>query len=108
MDRLDDAISSNSVDDLQELWEYIKSRQSRLKTDISEDERKTLDNFIESKRKCGIFILSKGALEAYLPNGYKGKDVEKLIRLTSNLSFIQSLPAEGLSELMLIAENIRL
>jgi SpoVK/Ycf46/Vps4 family AAA+-type ATPase len=90
--RLDEAITSGSLDELRPLWEYIKARQVRLRTDLSSAELQELTSFIEDQRSKGRFILSQGALEAYLPTGYKGKDLEKVIRLASQSDLWELLP----------------
>ncbi len=48
--------------------------------------------FIDNQRSERRFILSEGALEAYLPTGYKGKDIEKVIRLAAQPDFWTRLP----------------
>lgn len=93
--RLNDAISTNNLDDLRSLWEYIKSRQSRLRTDLTDDERILLDAYIKKLRTDRIFVLSRGSLESYLPAGHKNKDLEKLIRLVSDDNMWASLPDDG-------------
>lgn len=90
--RLDEAITSGCVADLRGIWEYVKARQVKLRTDLSPIETKTLADFIDDQRRRGRFILSEGALEAYLPTGYKGKDLEKVIQLASDPSFWSLLP----------------
>jgi hypothetical protein len=97
--RLDEAITSGSVDDLRALWEYVKARQVRLRTDLSSAEQEGLATFIDNQRNAGRFILARGALEAYLPTGYKGKDLEKVIRLVSQPDFWTLLPETGRGEL---------
>ncbi len=104
--RMDEAIATGSVEDLKALWEYIKSRQTRLRTDLEEADRARLDCFIREQRKARRFILSKGALEAYLPVGSKGKDMEKLIRLVSGADFWSELPCERTAELKEIVTEI--
>jgi putative ATP-dependent endonuclease of the OLD family len=90
--RLDEAIASGSLNDLRALWDYIKARQIRLRTDLTSEEQQALVTFIENQQNEGRFILSKGALEAYLPTGYKGKDIEKVIRLVAQPDFWTLLP----------------
>ena len=104
---MDAAIESSNLDDLKQLWEYIKSRQRKLRTDLTSEEATQLDAFIKSKWTEKIFILAKGALEAYLPNGYKSKDMEKLIQLVSDENILQVLPQDELSELKGIIDNIQ-
>jgi predicted ATP-dependent endonuclease of OLD family len=102
--RIDDAMARGTWDDAQEVWGYIKSRRRKLKNGLNEIERKQLDEFIKAKRKEGVFILSKGALEDYLPAGHKSKDLDKLIRLVSNQKFTADLSADASSELGEIAK----
>ena len=96
---MDSAIDTNNVDDLKSLWDYIKARQRRLRTDLTNEEQGVLDTFIQSKWTEKIFVLSKGALEAYLPIGYKSKDMEKLIELVSKENLLEVLPQQNLEEL---------
>ena len=104
---MDAAIESSNLDDHKQLWEYIKSRQRKLRTDLTSEEATHFDAFIKTKWTEKIFILAKGALEAYLPNGYKSKDMEKLIQLVSDENILQVLPQDELSELKGIIDNIQ-
>jgi ABC-type lipoprotein export system ATPase subunit len=105
VDRMDDAIRTGVVEDLQNLWNYIKGRQTRLRSDLSESEQRALLEFISEERKKGRFILSEGALEAYLPAGYRSKDLERLIDLLSG-DFWRVLPEGRNQELMVIVHEI--
>jgi len=105
---LDEALQAGSTDNLKPLWEYLKSRHTRLRTDLNELERSALDSFIREQRTVKRFILSRGSLEAYLPVGFKDKDLEKLIRLVAEPGLWDRLPAEGKGELQEIAESISL
>lgn len=91
---------------LKKLWEYIKARQSRLRTDLLQEEKTKLDEFLQAKRADRIFILSLGSLEKYLPAGHAGKDLKKLIELVSELNWWDELPEIGKLELQKICEEI--
>jgi hypothetical protein len=108
VDRLDEAIQTGCLEDLKILWEYVKSRQGRLRVDLSEPERSLLESFIRDQRTKNRYILSRGALEAYLPVGFKNKDLERLIRLVSEPNLWDRLPDEGKAELEEIITGIRL
>lgn len=108
LERMDKAISTGDLEDLRSLWEYIKSRQSRLRSNLTEVEVLELKSFIAEQRNLNRFVLSRGSLEEYLPIGFKGKDLEKLIRFTSNTDFWNELPTEGREELQVIIESIKL
>ena len=106
--RMDEAIRTGCIDDLKPLWEYVKSRQARLRTQLTESERSALDCFILELRAAKCFILSRGALEAYLPVGFKDKDLEKLIRLVADPDLWDRLPEEVKGELQDIIASIAL
>lgn len=104
--QLDEAVQTGDLTQLRELWTYIKARQSRLKTDLSEKEREELKAFIEGERTKGCFILAKGALEDYLPKGNKSKDLEKLIKLVEQPNLWNVLEDDAKTELESIIKSI--
>jgi putative ATP-dependent endonuclease of OLD family len=106
--RMDEAIHTGCIDDLKPLWEYVKLRQSRLRTDLTESEQSALHSFISEQRTAKRFILSRGPLEAYLPVGFKNKDLEKLIRLVAEPALWDRLPTEVKGELREIITSIAL
>jgi putative ATP-dependent endonuclease of OLD family len=65
-----------------------------------------LEQFIQGKKAENLFILSQGGLESYLPVGFAGKDLDKLIRFLSEDSFYNSLSPVARSELESIASDI--
>jgi predicted ATPase len=99
LSRLDNAIISGNVDDLKALWKYIKSRQRRLRKDLTDSERTLLNAFLIDKQKESIFILTKGAIEEYLPNGLKSKDLGKLIEFVSTENLWERIELTGKAEL---------
>jgi putative ATP-dependent endonuclease of OLD family len=103
--RFDEAISSGNVADLQGLWDYIKSHRRRLKATLDESEQRVLSEFITEQQRCNVFILAKGDLETYLPEGHRTKDVDKLIRFLSG-NFWDALPFFAQEELCEIAKLI--
>lgn len=102
---LEKAIASGDTATLKDLWAYIKARQTSLRSSLTLDEQKKLDLFIEKQRDENLFILKKGALEKYLPDGYASKDMDKLIRLVSG-DFWSLLPMDARDELKLIAKRL--
>jgi putative ATP-dependent endonuclease of the OLD family len=108
IDRLEEAIKSGDTEDLSKLWEYIKSRQTRLRNNLNEAEDALINEFILEKRSQGTFVLSRGALEDYLPVGYKNKDVENVIRLVSEEGMWELLPPDQRTELQDIVFSIHL
>jgi putative ATP-dependent endonuclease of OLD family len=108
IERLDEAIVSKNLDDLSELWEYIKGRKRKLRTMLSATEQAELDTFVEEQRSKAIFILADGDLETYLPEGYRSKDLDKLVRLVNSPTFLEQLEREARRKLQDICEAIRL
>lgn len=104
--RLEDAISSGSIDDLRVLWEYIKGRRRRLRNDLTAPQQQLVDDFVRLKREDHIFVLSKGDLESYLPEGYRSKQLDKLIRFIST-DFWPQLPELAKDELTIIADKVK-
>lgn len=103
---LDEAIRTGNIDELKPLWEYIKSRQSRLRAQLDESDRQALRSFIAKQRSEQRFILSRGSLEDYLPAGFKDKNIEKLIQLVNVPNFWDLLPTEIKPELEEIVSAI--
>jgi predicted ATPase len=105
---LENAITSKDLTTLDLLWKYIKSRRSALKTPLSAGEAKTVDAFINDRRAVGVFVLRRGEIEDYLPEGRR--NVEGVIALTEDVAFTawlaEAKESEGTKELVAIAEAI--
>lgn len=91
IERIDKAMDGGSWADAKDVWAYIKSRRVRLKNALDDDEQAILATFIEQKRASGIYLLPRGDLEDYLPEGYRSKDTQKLIELVSSEDFWDQL-----------------
>jgi len=101
--RIEEAMTTGSWTDAQETWAYIKSRRKQLRIDLKEPEKEALQKFIVGKRDERIHLLKKGSLEAYLPEGYRDKDIDKLIGFIASADFWSKLSAEAKKELSEIA-----
>lgn len=88
-EKLDQSISSGSIEDLRSLWEYIKSFRRKIKPDLTDEQRDMLTSFLERKKHECIFILDIGDIEDYLPEQYRRKDVNNIIKLTKDEEFHQ-------------------
>ncbi len=86
---LENALLSENLEeyreDISNLFGYIKSRNRKIKESLSLDEENTLSNFITSKINEGIYILRKGQIEDYLPDGFK--TLEKIVGLVEDEFF---------------------
>ena len=103
---IEQAVSSGSWDHAAQVWDYIKARRRQLREDMDANDATALDEFLVSKRADRVYILSRGALEAYLPIGHGSKDLDKLIRLFGQVNFWGQLPQHGKAELELIAQSL--
>ncbi|MBL8073664.1 MAG: AAA family ATPase [Nitrospira sp.] len=100
---IESAIATGNWDGARAVWEYIKGRRRRLRENLDPEEEASLKSFITGLRKQGIFVLRRGPLEAYLPEGYRSKDIEKLIRFVRGENFWKCLDPDVQNELKEIA-----
>ncbi|WP_137113309.1 AAA family ATPase [Mesorhizobium sp. GR13] len=105
-ERIEEALSSGDWKDAQDLWAYIKSHRVRLRPDLDGADRALLKGFIAAKEADNMFILERGALENYLPDGHKSKDMGSLIALVSSDHFWDQLPPEPRADLERIAKVV--
>lgn len=104
--RIDEAMKSGSWDDARDVWDYIKSRRLRLPTELSKEDEQKLQAFLAEQSAAQTFVLRKGALEAYLPDGLRDKDLNKLIAFIQSDDFWDRLPPDGRTEIEHIAKNL--
>jgi putative ATP-dependent endonuclease of OLD family len=102
--RIDKAIATGSWGDATSTWEYIKSRRKKLRTDLNSSEHEALNKFILGKRAERIYLLKEGALEDYLPEGYRDKDLDKLITLIADPDFWSKISNEAREEVSEIVQ----
>lgn len=103
--RLQEAIETGQMDDLNKIWSYIKSRRRRLRSNLNDDEKARLEEFIVEQERRNIFVLRRGDLESYLPVGQKSKDMDKLIRFLST-DFWSALDSQSRQELGLLLRRV--
>jgi putative ATP-dependent endonuclease of the OLD family len=101
--RIDEAMASGNWTDARMTWEYIKSRRRRLRPILRAEEQEELNAFIYNQARAGIYVLAQGPLEAYLPEGFRSKDLDKLIRLVAMPNFWELLDHKAQHELTQIA-----
>ena len=77
---LENALKSKNLEQLEEIWIYIKSTRTKFK-ELDSEEQIKLDTFIEQEKARRNYILKRGEIEAYFPKGHKNKDLEKVINL---------------------------
>lgn len=104
--QLENAISTGNLENLRSLWEHIKLRRGRLCMDLNDQQQRTICDYIMAKRHEKIFVLSRGDLESYLPEGYKSKQLDKLLRFIST-EYWPELPEFAQKEISVIADGIK-
>jgi energy-coupling factor transporter ATP-binding protein EcfA2 len=102
---VDHAIDTGDWSDARDIWAYVKSRRHKLISNLTEDQTRDLNRYLAECAGRDLFILSKGAIEAYLPTGYKGKRIDRLIEFINLPDFLERLPSEA-KELHKIVETI--
>lgn len=100
------AIESGNWENSRNIWEYIKSKRRELRNDLSPEDESELNAYINMIAANGVYLLRQGAIEAYLPIGHKGKDLEKIINLCAEEDFLNRLPVEYRGELETICDSI--
>lgn len=100
---IEEALVTGNWNDAKAVWEYIKGRRRQLRDSLSPEQEASLDTFVADLRKQGVFVLRRGPLEAYLPEGYRSKDIDKLIRFVRGDKFWESLDPKAQSELREVA-----
>jgi hypothetical protein len=73
---------------------------------MTSSETALLDQFVLSKRGERIYLLRRGSLEDYLPEGLRDKDIEKLIAFVSDETFWDRLADGATAELRDIVVEI--
>lgn len=103
---LEESIYSGDLEELKGFYEYMISFRQKLRLDLSAEEHQVLDGFITSLYDQNIFLLRKGEIEAYFPDGYKGKDLDKVLALTQGSDFEQWKKEDGYNALKALLINI--
>jgi putative ATP-dependent endonuclease of the OLD family len=105
---IDTALETGEWEHAKQVWSYIKHRRTQLRQPLDESEQAEFCSFVEARRLDGVHILKRGALEQYLPEGYrsKEKDLQKLISFLSNADFWDRLDDISKMELDTIANAV--
>ena len=70
----------------------FESDHKTIKKTATNEQLIALRAFIKKKSNEGIFILTEGTLENYLPSPYQSKNVENIIKLTTRDNFWSLIP----------------
>jgi len=81
-EEIEKAIESKKFEALEEICNHIKSRKRNLPDNKTPQQVQIFENFITEQMEDKIFVLRKGEVEDYLPEG--DRDLNKLIELSKN------------------------
>jgi predicted ATP-dependent endonuclease of OLD family len=86
---LERALASENLEDYREdisnVFKYIKSRNTKIKDNLSIEEENVLFEFIDNQTNEKIYILRKGEIEDYLPHGFN--TLQKIVSLVEDEVF---------------------
>jgi len=105
---IDKSIQQNDCSAINDIFEYIKSFRRKLKTELTEIEKETLREFIEAQKNDNNYILEKGDIEDYFPDGYKRKDLNNVLSLLLEETFNSWKSSEEYEKLNSIINDILL
>lgn len=82
-----ESLEKNKIKPLKSLWRHIKSRYRKLKDDLSDEERCSLNDFIKSQKIKGIYILNYGEIEDYFPQLSENRSFESVVSFITTEDF---------------------
>lgn len=105
---LNKAIIEDDKEKLQNFWDYVKGRHTKIKDDLTQQEKADLNQTIADLRDKNIYILRKGEIENYLPEEYQS--LSNTIELLKEENFEEWISKRNedihLTELCLICLDI--
>lgn len=101
---LEESIRTGNIAQLQKFYEYIVSFRTKIRQDITNEQRQSLYKFIDDLYDHNIFILKEGDIETYLPDGYKHKDLDNVLKITEGDLYEKWKKEEGFLKLKGILE----
>lgn len=106
--KIEAAISYNNFNELKEYLEVLKKEKRKLKpeSELDSTQIKKLETCINDLKNKNIFVLRNGDIEKYFPEGYKKKDLDKVIKLLSDEVFPTWQETNGYQLLSQIADEI--
>lgn len=102
-DKIENAIKTGGTTELNTIYSYIKSRQVSITDDVLNHHEPAIIKEILLLKHSNNYLLTKGSIEKYLPEGCGSKDVDKLICLKESgdlLPFIETCQNSELSKIV--------
>lgn len=103
---IENALTSKNLDEFEEIWNYIKSFRRKLKLQLNAEEEAELVKLINEQKENDNYILRRGDIEDYFPNGFKTKDLVRVIKLLQGEDYDDWKKTEEYKELYEIVEEI--
>ena len=103
---LRNAIDTRNIEKLKSFYEYIISYRTKLRKELSLEQKNKLSEFIEQQHEKNIYILPDGEIEAYFPDGYKGKNLDKVLALIKGEAYEHWKSEDGYKKLYAIVTEI--
>ena len=100
------AIDTGDTEKLESFYEHIISYRTKLRTDLTPEQEAKLGEFIEQQHENNIYILPDGEIEAYFPDGYKGKKLDKVLALIKGEAYERWKTEDGYKKLYAIVKEI--
>lgn len=100
------AIDTGDTEKLESFYEHIISYRTKLRTDLTPEQEAKLGEFIEQQHENNIYILPDGEIEAYFPDGYKGKKLDKVLALIKGEAYERWKTEDGYKILYAIVKEI--
>ena len=99
-DLIDRAICNKDFDALAIVWENIKAARRQINYEnLNSENKNKLEKYIDTySEKTKTYILPKGAIESYLPKGFKGKDLTKVLELLYERKYSQEWQSTSMYE----------
>lgn len=88
-ERIEEFIATGVIEPLKAVWSYIKNRFGVLRDDLSAQEKQRLSAVLAELAKEGVFVLSKGEIETYLPKD--SRSLEGSVELLKPQNFLKWL-----------------
>ncbi|NLT01207.1 MAG: AAA family ATPase [Acholeplasmataceae bacterium] len=103
---IEKSIKESDLKELEEIWNYIKSFRRKLRLDLDATEEASLQKLITDQKENNNYILRRGDIEDYFPNGFKTKDLVRVINLLQGQNYADWKITTEFAELNQIVEEI--
>ena len=104
IEAIEEAAETKNLSEVKDIIKYIKNRRTRLKDEMTKEEKSELNDFITAQASEGIYILKEGEIETYLPEGITS--LGNLVDLLEDPKWMHRLEQGSRAELLNIIITI--